>query len=286
MSQIALIKVVFSFLLAVIPACIWGYIFYSKQVGQKRMTVQTFAVGALFVLPILGYKSLWKYFPWLNAFQYTHPFKDDLIGFSNFTLIPVSVLLTFLIVGVIEEITKFFAVKVTDRGRICSIDDAIEMAISAALGFSFSENMIYFYNIITTRGPENILMPFIFRSLFSTFAHLMFSGVLGYYYGLAHFASPILQDEHFKNRWKIFRTLAQIFHFRKDVGFREEKMLQGLLFAVSLHALFNIFLEMDWTFLIVPYLTGGYILLSHLLSTKEDHKLYGRLTVISQETQD
>lgn len=242
------------------------------------MSLITFIAGAISVVPLIGYKSLWHYFPWLNAFQYTNNFKDDLIGFANFTFIPLNVILTFLIVGVIEELTKFWAMRVTDRGKIISIDDAIEVAVTAALGFAFIENIIYFNTIITNRGPENILYPFIFRSLFSTFAHLMFSGVLGYYYGLAHFAGPVLQDEHNKKRWPIFRTFAKIFHFKKDVAFKEEKMTQGLLIAIGLHALFNLFLEMNWTFLIVPYLTGGYILLSYLLERKEDHKQYGLIT--------
>lgn len=242
------------------------------------MSLKIFIAGAISVVPLLGYKYLWQFFPWINAFQYAHPFKDDLIGFSTLTLIPVEVLLTFLFVGILEEITKFTAMRITSiRHKLVSVDDAIEMAICAALGFAFAENILYFYNIMASRGPDNILLPFIFRSLFSTFAHLMFSGIFGYYYGLAHFAGPVLQDEHFKNRWPIFRTLAKIFHLREDVGFKEEKLVQGLLAAVVLHALFNIFLEMNWTFMIVPYLTGGFILLNYLLEKKEDHKEYGLL---------
>lgn len=269
------VKVALSIILAVVPACIWGYIFYKKQVGKKSMSLITFIAGAVSVAPLMVYKYMWQYFPWLNAFQYTHPFKDDLIGFASFGLIPLEVILTFLIVGVIEEVTKLWAMKATDHGKICSVDDAIEIAVTAALGFAFVENIIYFNTIMTNRGPENIFYPFVFRSLFSTFAHLMFSGVLGYYYGLAHFAGPVLQDEHNKKRWPIFRTLAKIFHLKKDVRFKEEKMTEGLLIAIGLHALFNLFLEMNWTFLIVPYLTAGYILLSYLLEKKEDHKQYG-----------
>lgn len=277
MSSYAIFKFTLALLLAIVPACAWGYIFYKKQVGQKSMALITFFAGALFVLPLLGYKYLWQYFPWLNAFQYTHPFKDDLVGFANITLIPLDVILTFLIVGVIEEVAKLWAMKVSDRGRIASIDDCIEMFITSALGFAFAENILYFYNIISVHGTENMLFPFVFRSLFSTFAHVMFSGILGYYYGLAHFAGPVLQDEHYKRRWPVFRTLAKVFHLKKNVSFHEEKVMEGLVIAVVLHALFNIFLEMNWTFLLVPFLTAGYILLCYLLEKKEDHKVYGRM---------
>lgn len=274
MSQTTLFKVALAALLAIVPACMWGYIFYKKQVGKKSMHLITFIAGAVFVAPLLVYKYLWQFFPWLNAFAYTQNFKDDPIGFTNITTIPFEVLLTFLIVGVIEEVAKFMAVRVSVHGKLASIDDAIEASITAALGFAFIENIIYFYNIMTVRGPENLIYPFIFRSLFSSFAHVMFSGILGYYYGLAHFSKEILQDNSQNKRWPIFRTFAKIFHFKKDTTFKEEKMVQGLLTAIILHALFNIFLEMNWTFLIVPYLTAGYILLTYLMRKKEDAKVY------------
>jgi RsiW-degrading membrane proteinase PrsW (M82 family) len=277
MTLIALFKVILAAVLAVVPAAVWGYIFYKKQVGKKTMSLRTFLGGAAFVAPLLVYKYLWQYFPWLNAFAYTHQFQDDFIGFASLTFIPLDVIFTFLIVGVIEELTKFWAVKMTEKGQLASVDDAIEICITVALGFAFVENTIYFYTIITERGPDNILFPFIFRSLFSTFAHVMFSGILGYYYGLSHFAGPIMHDENQKQRWPVFRFFAKIFHFKKDVGFREEKMAQGLFIAILLHAFFNIFLEMNWTFLLVPYLTGGYIFLNYLLEKKADHKIYGSI---------
>jgi RsiW-degrading membrane proteinase PrsW (M82 family) len=265
-------------MLAVVPAVIWGYVFYKKQDHKKSMSLRVFIGGAAFVTPLLAYKFLWQYFPWLDAFAYTNQFKDDFVGFTNVTAIPLDVLFTFLIVGVIEETTKFIAVKFSGNEQdICSIDDAIEMFITAALGFAFIENIIYFMNIMGSRGPENLLYPFIFRSLFSTFAHVMFSGILGYYYGLAHFAGPILQDESQKKRWPVFSKIAAMLPFKKELEFKDEKIAQGLLIAICLHALFNIFLEMNWTFLIVPYLTGGYIYLNRLLEKKEDHKAYGLL---------
>jgi RsiW-degrading membrane proteinase PrsW (M82 family) len=274
MTEYAIFKLILAALLAVVPACIWGYIFYKKQVGQKSMMAKTFLAGAFFVVPLLAYKELWQYFPWINAFQYTHPFKDDMIGFSTFSLIPLDIIFTFMIVGVIEEIAKLWAVKATDKKIIHSIDDAIEMSIMAALGFSFAENILYFYNIISGRGVEDILFPFVFRSLFSTFAHIMFSGVLGYYYGVALFATDELKDEHNEKRWLFTRWFARLLHFKKETVFHEEKIAQGVLIAIGLHAVFNIFLEMNWTFLLVPYLTGGYIYLNYLLSKKEDIKIY------------
>ncbi|MBI2464203.1 hypothetical protein HYV57_04565 [Candidatus Peregrinibacteria bacterium] len=54
-------------------------------------------------------------------------------------------------------------------------------------------------------------------------------------------------------------------------------MLEGLLMAVTMHAFFNIILEMGWTVMIVPYLFIGFITLSYLFDKKENHKRYCRL---------
>lgn len=273
-----LVKLAIAIILAVVPAAVWGYVFYKKQVGQKSMVLKTFIAGAVFVTPLLLYKALWQYFPWINAFEYIHPFKDDLVGFSSLGMVPLDVIITFMIVGVIEEITKLWAVKLTDRKIIHSVDDAIEMFIMAALGFSFAENMLYFYNIISQRGVDNLMYPFIFRSLFSTFAHIMFSGVLGYYYGLALFANNVVKEKYNQKRWPITKFFARLLHLKRSVLFHEEKITQGLLIAIVLHAVFNIFLEMNWTFMLVPYLTAGYIYVNRLLERKEDHKIYSLVT--------
>jgi RsiW-degrading membrane proteinase PrsW (M82 family) len=283
MTPETLIKFTLATLMAIVPAVIWGYIFYKKQVGKKTMLMITFATGAMFVTPLLLYKHLWQYFPWLDAFQYASRFKDDMIGFSNLAIIPMDVVLTFMLVGVIEEVTKLWAVKITDRGHICSIDDAIEMSITAALGFAFAENILYFYNIILSRGIDNILYPFIFRSLFSTFAHIMFSGIMGYFYGMALFAPSLLNEKENKHKWPIMRFISSLLGFGKVFLFRNEKILQGLGLAVVLHAIFNIFLEMNWVFLLVPFLTMGYVYLNYLLEKKEAHKVYGYESRLAEE---
>lgn len=268
-----------SILLALIPAFIWGYIFYKKQPEKKSLVVITFISGAIAVIPILGYKWLWQFFPWINAFQYTVPFQQDIIGLTRFAMIPLSVLLTFMIVGVIEETMKIWGVKVIDKNKFRHIDDAIEFCIIAALGFSFTENILYFYNIWMNQGIENLFIPFLFRSAFSTFAHIMFSGIYGYYYGVAHFAKPILQEEIRQKRFFWTKLIHKIFHIRKSRLFHEEKLLEGFLISVTFHAIFDVFLEMDWTFLIVPFLTGGYIALSYLFAKKENHKRYDKLHI-------
>lgn len=271
------VQIVGSIILACVPVMLWGHIFFRKSPENRKLTFLTFFVGALAVFPILIYKFLWNFFPWMNAFTFADGYSGDLLDFSSSLVLPLSVVITFMIVGLIEEVMKMISVKIVDNKQIMDVDDAIEFFILAALGFSFTENVLYFYNIWLGQGASNLLFPFLFRSSFSTFAHLLFSGVLGYYYGIAYFAKPILQEEIIKNRkhWTVF--LHKIFNFRKVKMFHQERLLEGLIISIGLHAMFNIFLEMGLTFMIVPFLVGGYLTLNYLFSKKDNHKKYGRL---------
>jgi RsiW-degrading membrane proteinase PrsW (M82 family) len=272
-----IMQIIGSALLALVPAFVWGYIFLQKQPEERSLVVITFVSGAVAVLPILFYKYLWQFFPWINAFQYTVQFQEDMIGLGQFVTIPLSVIMTFMLVGVIEETMKTWGVKIIDANRFRHVDDAIEFCILAALGFSFTENILYFQNIWATNGIENLFVPFLFRSVFSTFAHLMFSGIYGYYYGVAHFAKPILQEEIRHKRALWTKWLHKIVHLKSETLFHEEKLMEGFLIAVTFHAIFDIFLELNWTFLIVPFLVSGYIALSYLFIKKENHKRYDKL---------
>ncbi|MBT3704295.1 PrsW family intramembrane metalloprotease [Candidatus Peregrinibacteria bacterium] len=273
------IQLVGSITLALIPAIIWGVLFYLKRPENRKLSTWTFLAGAISVFPILLYKLSWQYFPQLNAFRLAENYKYDFIGFTTFTVLPLSVIITFMLVGVIEEIMKYVAVKVGNSDNLLTVDDAIMFFIIAALGFSFTENILYFYNIWVEEGLDKLMIPFMFRSLFSTFAHIMFSGIMGYYYGVAHFAKPFLQKEiraHRKHWTILFHKILSI---KKERLFHQEKFAEGLLIAVGLHAIFNIFLEMNLTFLTVPFLVGGYISLTYLFAKKENHKRYGHLFI-------
>lgn len=270
-------QVIGSLALAIIPLAIWSHFFIKKSNKDRSVLVFTFIIGALAVFPILLYKALWKYFPWMNAFELADNYQDVTISISSSLAIPLSVIITFMIVGAVEEVLKMAPIKVVNQKALTNIDDAIEFFIISALGFSFMENVLYFYNIWVTQGGQDLVVPFLFRSTFSTFAHILFSGIFGYFYGVAHFAKPALQKEIRSKRHKVTTFLHKIFSVRKEKGFRDEKVLEGLLIAVGLHAVFNIFLEVGLTFLVIPFLLAGYFYLDHLLNKKENQRVYKKL---------
>lgn len=277
MNALNVMQIVVSIVLAAVPALVWFYIFFHRQPEEKSISFTIFSLGSLAVFPILFYKYLWQYLPWINAFKYVQKFDDTIINLHSIFSLPLGILFSFVVVGVIEELMKHYCVRAVPFRFFRSIDDVIEFSIIAALGFSFTENILYFHNIWDTKGLNELIKPFLFRSVFSTFAHVMFSGVFGYYYGLGLFAKKGLQEEIVASRGIWGNAFFKVFHFRTGSIFYEEKLFQGLFYAAILHAGFNILLHLEFTFLTVPYLVGGYIALSYLLDKKENHKMRNML---------
>lgn len=269
-------NITISIILASIPAIIWGYLFYIKEPEPKKLALMTFVGGMLSVIPIMIYKWSWHFIPQINIFYYISNVNHQ-FSIGDLLTIPLSVILSFMFIGIIEEYMKHIVVKYTDRNHFKNVDDVIEFSVIAALGFSFIENILYFIFIWKNQGVENLIVAFIFRSIFSTFAHVIFSGIFGYYYGLAHFASPIYKEMVGRSRPKLITLIHKIIHLKGTTIFHEEKITEGLLVSMTLHAIFNIMLELNFTILIIPFLIIGYVYLSYLFDKKEDHKEYGMI---------
>ncbi|EKD63306.1 MAG: hypothetical protein ACD_51C00299G0009 [uncultured bacterium] len=277
MPSAHLLKILVSIALAAVPAFIWAIIFLKKRKEPLGTVMITFVAGMVSVAPIIIYKLSWQYLPGLNLFTYFDRFGQNTLGFTGLLYLPVSTLLSFLLVGVIEEYAKHLAVKTADSGKFKNVDDSIEYSIIAALGFSFVENVMYFFYIWQYQGIDTLYLSFIFRAIFSTFAHVLFSGVYGYYYGLAYFAEPIYQDEIRKNRHPAINFLHKILNLKSETIFADEKIAQGLMYAVILHAFFNVMLELDITYVIVPFLIWGYSGLSYLFAKKKSQVEFGNV---------
>jgi len=207
--------------LAMIPAAVYMWYFLKKDPEPKRVVIKTFVFGCLSVIPLAI----------IQYFMTTHPEFDvyDLIS-SNFSNLYYIHIATFMFVGLTEEYAKHWVVKVADDKdkSFRKISDGIELSIIAALGFAFIEHIVYFVGIYSSEGFESLIIPFVFRSIFTTLAHCTFSGIYGYYYGKSHFL---------KSRIK-----------------RDLTVIRGLISAMVLHAIFNFVLEINLVIMIVPLL--------------------------------
>lgn len=185
----------------------------------------------------------------------------------------------FVVVGMLEEFIKHLVLRFSSSEKIRNTDDAMAFAIIVALGFAGVENVIYFIKFFKIHGMDTSMLPLfiILRSVVSVLAHCSFSGILGYFYGVARFTKKedihqCLLDQH----W--CRTLFhRILHIKYHTLFHEEKMMEGLLLAILLHTIFNILLELNMVVLAIPFIFGLFALLIHLYHRKHHHERHNTL---------
>lgn len=269
-------KYFITFLIAIIPALIWGVLFLKKHAQSRWLVFLTFVGGIFAAQLILLYKGYWD--TTINLIFA----KVTLVDFrSNISEIFVNTLLaavmTFLGVGAMEEFFKFWVMKAINKQFFRSIDDVISLSIITALGFSFYENMIYFNNQWGTVPLHGFLLLAASRVTIVTMVHMLCSGVLGYYFGLAHFASPILRIQHReKKRHPVLVFFKNLLHMKKSHLYHNEMMTIGLVLAMALHALYDFILSstVNLNSLLVSltvlfYFFGGYYFLSWLMKRKE-----------------
>jgi len=261
MPQNPLYLVLISALLSFVPIAIWASILLYKHNEKRYLVIQSFMLGAVMVLPLIVYKHLWEVIPALN-------FKAAFETVESTTL---SLLLLFLTVGIIEESLKHFVAKSVDHKEVNSIDDAIEFSIMAALGFSFAENTFYFIQVWQNMGSDILMQLVIFRSLFSTFAHILFSTIYGYHFGLALFAKPVYREMSKTRLDKRFLNyLHRLTKVKGDILFHEQQVFAGLFYASILHAIFNTALGLGYTKFLAPFLILGFIHVMSLITDRHN----------------
>lgn len=246
---------------ALIPAFIWCWFFLEYHKQRWSMVLLMFFAGMLSTAPILFYDSLVRRGVELQFFLFkivpqnfssvSNAFvSGDIIRSSGVKSTILSMFISFLIVGLIEEASKLWVLKKSGRQFFSSIDDVIQMAVIVAIGFAFAENVLnptYFLGFVReflTQSSEPQWLAFIGnvsgRAILTTMVHIVASGVMGYFLGLAIFAKPYLDDVHKKGRVPIVAGLLHfIFRFPEKRVFRVQMILMGLTLSTVLHGLFN-----------------------------------------------
>lgn len=248
-------------ILALIPAVIWLTLLFKKT---KRRGIQVIIfMGSIFsVVPVF----LLHYF--LNIFP-----QFDILSFLQSAIHDqnLNYVLLFISVGIVEEIVKQALIRWVDRKflLIHTINDSIRYSLVAALGFAFAENIFYIVNIYTQLGVQQLIVAYLFRSIFTTTAHMLFSGIFGYYYGIAKFAINIVEQEEWTGKHKKYPAfVARMLGMSKIHAYKQIMILKGLILAIILHALFNLLLQFNLILPVVIYVVIGFAFLQHKLSQK------------------
>lgn len=228
------------------------------------------------VLPFIVYRKLWDFFPFLNVESAAHQLSSKPLSIFSISLnIPLGMAILFASLGCLEEYLKHRVATSIDKSEINSIDDAIEFSIIAALGFAFAENTFYFIQVWKSSGTDILFKLVIFRSLFSSFAHILFSSIYGYHFGLSLFSKPILEDTQNQSYYKrIVFWIHKKLKFRTDIIYKDFQLFIGLFLASVFHGLYNILLELHNTIFLVPFLAFGFLHIMKLISDERNLKVY------------
>lgn len=171
----------------------------------------------------------------------------------------------FVIVGMLEEYIKHLVLRFSSEETIKRIRDAISFAVIVALGFAYIENIMYFHNYLQEGATSgNFWILFALRSLISVTAHVCFSGILAYFYGLAFFSKEIYQYDLSHNKGSVAYLLHKILHLKGDVLFHEQKLMEGMLLAMILHAIFNLSLEFGHVTLMLTLIVGMFMTILYM----------------------
>lgn len=253
---------IISVILAIVPVGIWLYILFKDTKHAKGILALMFSGGILAVLFVFGLQFFWQYFPEFDPFLWIE---------TNITDPTYYFVVLFVLVGVLEEVVKQIMVRFVDTRTILvqTINDSIRFSIAAALGFAFAENIVYFHSVMTEAAIQDVIVTFLFRSIFTACAHMIFSGIFGYFFGIAKFTLDITRHRHWQGKIYIgVHIISKMFRIPYAQAFKEYKILQGLIIAILLHAVFNYLLQMNYILPVIGLVVAGYLYLRYLLQRK------------------
>jgi hypothetical protein len=172
-----------------------------------------------------------------------------------------------------EEYSKHLIVRFTDDDSIQSIDDAIEFSIIVGLAFAFAENVLLYFPRLLAEGDTPTLL---LRSVLTVLMHAVASGILGYFYGLAHFSAEQVRSGH-GGRGPAYRFLHRVFLFRREHLYHEAKMFEGLVLAGAYHATFNLAASQGRVAIMLGLVGAGCAFLYYLLGLKSNREKIGAI---------
>jgi RsiW-degrading membrane proteinase PrsW (M82 family) len=203
------------------PTLIWLWLCLSFDRSAPEPKIEIFKIflwGCLITLPLIplaGYLSrLIKGLDWLGPVAFIF-------------------ILSFLIDGLIEEISKYLVLRyrIYQSKHFDELRDGFVYGMTLGLGFAFMENIFYgFLSATTALGATTVFL----RGFTSTFMHFLSGGIIGYYLGL--------------------------YKFKNKKNF----IFQGIFWAVLFHGLYNTIVRFNWWWNLLPLailLLGVYLII-------------------------
>ncbi|MBT3704852.1 PrsW family intramembrane metalloprotease [Candidatus Peregrinibacteria bacterium] len=260
---------------AAIPAAIWGYLFFKETDIRKLHLIILFLLGMLTAPTLLGVQYLWNINPTFNL---------SLLIETRIAQVSLMYAALFTLFGAMEEIIKHFAVRIIDKKTVAikTLNNALRLSILSGLGFAFAENIYYLYSLWGALAVGELVGVFIFRSVFTMCAHMIFSGIFGFYFGVSKFAVDITKQQRLVGKADLStRMVAKLVNIPVPKAHREKTILKGLLISVGMHAAFNYLLQYNMMIPVIISVVLGYLFLRYLLKRKAGHLVL--LTDVSEK---
>lgn len=317
-------------LTALVPAFIWCRLFLQYHRERLQNVLLAFFAGMLSTAPVLFYDALVTRNIQLQFFLFrvipesfhrsTETFVTGALAASSGEAAVIVSLLSFVLVGVLEEVSKYWVLRTSARSVTTSIDDVLQLSVIVAIGFSFAENIVnpvYFTGFVREYilGPDTpdiagFLGNVVGRSVLTTMVHVVSTGILGYFLGLSLYATSYLRERHAQGRSS---PVASFLHAALGVPeesvFRTQTLLTGILLAIASHGVFNFLVTLPdilpgnpksiadvfglsigllrhVPFLMLPallYVVGGFWLLTGLFLKAENMKERGHLDTVEAD---
>lgn len=246
---------------AIVPAVVWVVLFLKYHTERFAVVLLMFFAGMLATAPILFYDILVRRGVEMQFFFFTvtpesfsraaQTFVADHVPIERgFGYAAVTSLLTFAFVALIEEVSKYWVLTRNAQRLFRSIDDVLQLSIVVAIGFAFAENVVnpvYFTAFVRQylfHGTSPDMFGFIGnvlgRSVLTTMVHILSTGVMGYFVGLAFFAGPYLKERHTTGHaYRLTRWIHTLMRVPEESIFRINMLATGFIVAVILHGAFN-----------------------------------------------
>jgi hypothetical protein len=324
-----------SIAVAIIPAVLWCVFFLHEHRQRFSLVLLTFFAGMLATGPILFYDSLVKggmQFHFLlfrvipeNFNQAASSLVSSLHSSPQvlYTTM-ISMLVSFLIVGFIEEVSKFWVLSHSGKSFCQSIDDVLQLSIVAAIGFACAENVLnpsYFVGFVNAYVLEaakpdwmSLLGNVLGRSILTNMVHIISTGIIGFALGYSMFARAYLKDERHKGTdHSMLSFFSKITWIPEPLLFKGTVITLGLTASVITHGVFNFIVSLPSILpgnpssladafgmsgtnilsfipiLLIPsliYVVGGLWLLTYLFSRRSAQKEHGRVVSVSTFVRD
>lgn len=204
--------IVILFLITVIaPIAFWLWFFIWQDRSEpepKRLLIKVFLLGigvCIFAIAVEG-----TIFLILLPNQFSEILKGGII--QTVATFSITTAVLFFLAGVIEELLKYFILKefVYNKTDFNQIADGVFYAITLALGFSFVESTLYFYQLSSTITTIFVSAS-LARGIATILMHITASGIVGYSLGKMKFT----------------------------IGHKRLIVLKSLVLAILLHGFFN-----------------------------------------------